>query len=230
MAHKILLVEDEANLANAILLNLKLEGYTATWIKNGKTANATLLSKPKNFDLVILDVMLPEKDGFEICKNFRKAGDDTPILFLSARNSGKDKITGLRLGADDYLGKPFNLEELLLRIEILLKRNSTKKPELTHQFQFGKNILNFNAQLATNYSGNVINLTSLEYKLLDLLVKKKGEVVSREEIIEELWTNEPINGRSIDNIISRFRKWFESEPKKPQHFISIRGVGYRLDS
>ncbi|MBD81621.1 MAG: DNA-binding response regulator [Crocinitomicaceae bacterium] len=229
MSYKILLVEDEANLANAILLNLELEGYSPTWIKNGKTANSHLLSNPNFFDLVILDVMIPEKDGFEICKNYRDAGNNTPILFLSARNTAEDKITGLRLGADDYLGKPFNLEELLLRVEILLKRyNQAPTPSL-NKVLLGKGSINFAAQSATSVTGLTINLSSLENQLLHYLVQRKGEVVSREDIIEHVWKNESIKGRSIDNLISRFRKWFEVDPKEPKHFVSVRGVGYRFD-
>lgn len=230
MAYKILLVEDEVNLAKAILLNLELEEYNATWIKNGTTANFTLLSKPNYFDLIILDVMLPEKDGFEICKNLRKAEINTPVLFLSARNSAEDKIKGLRHGADDYLGKPFNLEELLLRIEILLKRKTAQNSPVLNDFIFSENRINFNNQLATTFKGDVIKITTLEKKLLQLLVSKQGIVVSRDKIIDEIWAGESIKGRSIDNLISRFRKWFEKDPKSPVHFISTRGIGYRFQN
>jgi len=233
MAHKILLVEDEANLANAILLNLKLEGYTATWIKNGKTANATLLSKPKNFDLVILDVMLPEKDGFEICKNFRNAGNDTPILFLSARNSGKDKITGLRLGADDYLGKPFHLEELLLRVRKLIRLGQGKGRSMAStRIDFHANCwIDFATYTIKTQAGEERSISKREALLLRLLASKSGEVVSREEILEVVWGYSAFpSTRTIDNYILAFRKYFEPDPKNPKFFLSARGVGYRFES
>ena len=231
MAHKILLVEDEENLAKAILLNLELEGYEINWIKNGNTADLILQQKPNLYGLIILDVMLPEKDGFEICKSFRKINKSTPVLFLSARNSSGDKVTGLKAGANDYLGKPFNLEEFLLRVQILLHSNSTKEETLElNSISIGSCVVNFESLSVTKKSGESFSLTLLESKLLRYLNSNKKRVISREELIDSVWNGNSINGRSIDNLISKFRKWFEKDPKHPNHFISIRGIGYKFEN
>lgn len=231
MTHKILLVEDEENLAKAILLNLELEGYEINWIKNGKTAELILQQKPKFYGLIILDVMLPEKDGFEICKSFRKINKSTPVLFLSARNSSGDKVTGLKAGANDYLGKPFNLEEFLLRVQILLNNNSTKEEIIElNTISIGGCEVHFESLSVTKKSGESFSLTLLESKLLRYLNSNKKRVVSREELIDSVWNGNSINGRSIDNLISKFRKWFEKDPKHPNHFISIRGIGYKFEN
>lgn len=229
MSYKILLVEDEENLAKAILLNLDLEGYVTTWIKNGNSANSELLKRPNHFDLVILDVMLPEKDGLEICKNVRLMTKQLPILFLSARNSGHDKVLGLKAGGDDYLGKPFNLEEFLLRVKILIERSnqSAKRPD---QFSFGKNNFYPDRSVLDSLHQDNLSLSSTENKILNFFIKNSGRNISRDEMIEDLWNDSEVSGRSIDNVISRFRKWCEENPKKPKHFISVRGIGYRFES
>ncbi|MGB0391061.1 MAG: response regulator transcription factor [Salibacteraceae bacterium] len=231
MSHKILLVEDEENLAKAILLNLELEGYAIDWIQNGNTAEKTLQQKPNFYGLIILDVMLPEKDGFEICKSLRKHDLITPVLFLSARNSSSDKVTGLKAGADDYMGKPFNLEEFLLRVQILLNRNTLKdQPSSVPNIKIGSCEVNFASLSISNKNGALASLTLLESNLLRYLFDNSGKVISREELIESVWKGNSINGRSIDNLISKFRKWFEKDPKHPVHFISIRGIGYRFEN
>lgn len=227
MAGKILLVEDEENLAKAILLNLELENHHTTWIKNGNTALETLLKKPNFFDLVILDVMLPEKDGFEICKSLRKEEINIPVLFLSARNSGNDKVLGLKAGADDYLGKPFNLEELLLRIEILLRRKGTYE-NLNSTYKLNGWEINFKSHNARNTNNQIIKFSNLEIKLLKYLISKPNESISRDQLMTDVWNDNIIKGRTIDNMILKFRKTFENDPKTPIFFISIRGVGYKF--
>lgn len=224
---KILLVEDEKSLRDVIHLNLKMKGYAVSEEKDGQKA----LEKLQNayFDLVILDVMLPNKSGFEICKQIRKSNDQIQILMMSAKDSSADKIEGLRLGADDYLPKPFDLEELFLRVESLLRRNPNLQQK-TDEVSFGANNVNFTTYEATNGKKS-FQLTKREIDILELLVEKEGEVVSREELLRKVWGYEVIpNTRTIDNYILAFRKYFEKDAKNPTYFHSIWGVGYRFTS
>lgn len=226
MAFKILLVEDEDNLANAILLNLELEGYQTHWLKNGKTAETTLLQKPHFYDLIILDVMIPEKDGLELCLLIRKQGLQTPVLFLSARNSTSDKILGLKSGANDYLGKPFHLEEFLLRVKNLLPKSVA--PNNQDTFAFSGNLIDFESYSAKNTTNDSIELTNREVNLLKFFSSNANKVIPREELAEAISNNGDINHRVIDNAIVKFRKFFETNIKQPQHFLTVRGVGYQF--
>ncbi len=230
MKGRILLVEDEENLRSTIALNLELEGYDVQCAVNGK--EALQLFKANRFDMVVLDIMLPEINGLDVCREMRKENRNVFILFLSARSMGSERIEGLKAGADDYLSKPFNLEELLLRIEILLKR----KPQVAGSNNVnsitinGRNI-NFDTYQYTTADGNIESLSKKETLLLKLLIEKKNQVVSRDEILEQVWGYETFpTGRTIDNFILAFRKYFETDPSKPKHFISVRGVGYKFSS
>lgn len=225
---RILLVEDEENLLDAIKMNLDLEGYDVTVACNGKIALEE--AEKKRFDLVILDVMLPELDGFQVCRTLRMRNKQMPILFLSAKSSSSDRVHGLKIGGDDYLPKPFNLEELLLRIKILIKRGGAKENLNTEQvFNFANNSINFKSYEIVGHLGKKTRLSKREIMLLRLFVDTQGEVVSREEILENVWGYDVYpSTRTIDNYILVFRKHFEKEPKSPQHFISIRGVGYKF--
>jgi two-component system alkaline phosphatase synthesis response regulator PhoP len=224
MKQTILLVEDEEALANAILLNLKLEGFEVQWIKNGKTAETTLLQSPDLFDLVILDVMIPEKDGLEVCLFIRKAGLQVPILILSARNSTSDKILGLKNGANDYLGKPFHLEEFLLRVKNL----TASKREVVHvpSFSFEGNTISFESFSAKTFSNKKITFSKREISFLQFFIEHPNQVISREDLAETIPDSDQLNFRVIDNAIVKFRKSFEIDIKHPKHFISVRGVGY----
>lgn len=224
---KLLLVEDEQSLQEVIELNLNLKGYNVTTESDGSNA----LQRIKNgyFDLVILDVMLPSMSGFEVCEQVRKINKSLQILMMSAKDSSSDKIKGLKLGADDYLPKPFDLEELLLRVESLLRRNS-KFQEKQTVVQFGKNTIDFNTFEANN-GKKTFALTRREVEILELLIEKEGDVVSREEILRKVWGYEVIpNTRTIDNFILSFRKYFEDDAKNPKYFHSVWGVGYRFTS
>jgi len=225
---RILLVEDEENLLDAIKMNLDLEGYDVTVACNGK--DALKEAEKKRFDLVILDVMLPELDGFQVCRTLRMRNKQMPILFLSAKSSSSDRVHGLKIGGDDYLPKPFNLEELLLRIKILIRRGSGKEGSSSEQiFTFANNSINFTSYEIVGQHGKKSRLSKREIMLLRLFVERQGEVVSREEILENVWGYDVYpSTRTIDNYILVFRKYFEKEPKSPQHFISIRGVGYQF--
>lgn len=236
MKPEILIVEDELNLGEAIQLNLDLEGYSTTLISNGNTAYNLLIESSRKFDLVILDVMLPEKDGLSLIKNFRQVNNDTPVMFLSSKNSSHDKIIGLKLGADDYLGKPFNLEELLVRVKILLNRNLKSKPtespsqkSLTN-IQIGTGDVNFVSHTIRTWNGEVVSPTKKEMELLRFFAEQPNQVISRDDILEKLWSSESVSSRTIDNLILNFRKYFEENPKQPQFFYSIRGVGYKFSN
>lgn len=226
MASKlILLVEDENNLASVIKLNLELDGYSVIIADNGqKSVDVFRNLKP---DLVILDIMLPELNGIEACKQMKKINSETPILFLSAKSSGADKIEGLKSGGDDYLTKPFNLEELLLRVQILLKRYQSNSKE--DKYVLSSFSIDFNTFEITDKTGKKIDMPNREMKLLKLLISKEGQVVSRTEIMQQLWNpTENPSARTIDNYILNFRKIFEPESSETKYFHSIRGVGYKF--
>lgn len=225
----ILLVEDEENLQEALKLNLELEGYEITGAYDGVEALQAV--QKEHFDLIILDVMLPELDGITVCETIRLSNPDIPILILSARNSSADRVLGLKKGADDYLTKPFNLEELLLRVNNLIKKSerlSSKQP-LPEIYSFGKNKIDFKASEAFTKSGEKITLTKKEIMLLKLLIENKNEVVTREKILQVVWGyNVYPTTRTIDNFILNFRKYFEEDSRDPIYFHSVRGVGYKF--
>ena len=225
---RILLAEDEISLSETIKLNLELEGYRVQVACDGK--KALKLFKQERFDLVILDVMMPEMDGLTLCEAIRLDNDKVPILFLTAKSASADRVAGLKLGADDYLTKPFNLEELLLRVQILLKRSSFSQEQAgsLSTFQIEGNLINFPEMTVTTADGRKINLTKKENTLLKLLLERKNEVVSREHILETVWGYDIYpSTRTIDNFIVTFRKYFEKDPGHPIHFQSVRGVGYK---
>jgi two-component system, OmpR family, alkaline phosphatase synthesis response regulator PhoP len=225
----ILLVEDEENLQEALKLNLELEGYEVTSSYDGADALKTV--KKEHFDLIILDVMLPEIDGITVCETIRLTNPGIPILILSAKNSSADRVLGLKKGADDYLTKPFNLEELLLRVNNLIKKSeqlSIKQP-LPEIYEFGKNKIDFKGLECVNKSGTKITLTKKEGMLLKLLIENKNEVVTREKILQTVWGyNVYPTTRTIDNFILNFRKYFETDSRNPVYFHSVRGMGYKF--
>jgi two-component system alkaline phosphatase synthesis response regulator PhoP len=225
----ILLVEDEENLLEALKLNLELEGYEVTCANNGALALKKV--EEEYYDLILLDVMLPEVDGFDVCENIRLNNIDTPILMLSARSGSADRVAGLKRGADDYLTKPFNLEELLLRVDKLIEKNRKlqEKTTLGDHYAFGGNSIDFKAQTATNAKGDLISLSKKEIMLLKLMIEYRNEVVSREKILQAVWGYQVFpTTRTIDNFILNFRKYFEADPREPRHFHSVRGVGYKF--
>jgi two-component system alkaline phosphatase synthesis response regulator PhoP len=224
----ILLVEDEENLHEALKLNLELEGYDVTSAFDGASAQKTI--EKEYFDLIILDVMLPEIDGISVAENIRISNNEVPILILSARNTSADRVLGLKKGADDYLTKPFNLEELLLRVHKLIDKNKKLQDKSTvgNSYTFGHNIIDFKAQEATTRSSGKIQLSKKETMLLKLLIENKNEVVPREKILQSVWGyNVYPTTRTIDNFILNFRKYFEEDSRNPKYFHSVRGVGYK---
>ena len=223
---RILLVEDEENIRNVVKLNLEMEGYEVVETDNGKAA--VHIFQEQHFDLLVLDVMLPEMNGFEICEQVRLSNTTVPIIFLTAKDTPQDRVAGLKKGADDYLTKPFNLEELLLRVQNLLKRSNKQAAEESEIFKFGNNDVNFSTFEAKGNQGD-FTMTKKEAMLLKLLVERKNEVVSRNQILQFVWGYDVFpSTRTIDNFILSFRKYFEEDPHNPKFFQSIRGVGYKF--
>ncbi len=229
---KILIAEDEAALRKNLELNLKMEGYEVQVAQDGREALENLARE--KYDTVILDIMMPHVDGISVAETIRTRQDSTPILFLSAKNTSNDRIEGLRKGGDDYMTKPFELEELILRVKSLtdksklLQANHKSIPDL---YNFGENQIDFNAQEATGYDGTLHQLSKTELQLLKLLIENDTNVVSREHILQVVWGyNVYLNTRTIDNFILNFRKYFEKDSKNPNHFHSVRGVGYKFTS
>ncbi len=225
---RILLAEDEEHLLEAIKLNLELEGYRVVAVNNGK--KALKVFKEERFNLVILDVMMPEMDGYQVCETIRLENTEVPILFLTAKNTTDDRVHGLKKGADDYLVKPFNLEELILRVGILVKR-SLKNDELKeiNSYTVGDKTIYFQSFEMKTHDGTTLSLTKKETMLLKMLIERKNEAVSRDQILETVWNYDVYpSTRTIDNFILTFRKYFEPDPKNPIYFHSIRGVGYKF--
>jgi two-component system alkaline phosphatase synthesis response regulator PhoP len=225
----ILLVEDEENIQDALKLNFEMEGYEVTSVYDGEAALKAV--HDEYFDLIILDVMLPEIDGITVCENIRLTNTEIPILMLSAKNQSADRILGLKKGADDYVTKPFSLEELLIRVRILInksKKISAKEP-VEEQYVFGRNQINFKSLECVTKIGEVVALTKKEVMLLKLLIENKNEVVTREKILQSVWGyNVYPTTRTVDNFILNFRKYFEEDSRNPKYFHSIRGIGYKF--
>jgi two-component system, OmpR family, alkaline phosphatase synthesis response regulator PhoP len=224
----ILLVEDEENLHDALRLNLELEGYEITSAYSGTDALQKV--EQEYFDLIILDVMLPELDGISVTEQLRLQVNEVPILILSAKNTSADRVLGLKKGADDYLTKPFNLEELLIRVGKLIEKNKRMqdKGSLGDVYTFGKNVIDFRAQEVITKSGERLQISKREAMLLKLLIENKNEVVPREKILQSVWGyNVYPTTRTIDNFILTFRKYFEEDSRNPRYFHSVRGVGYK---
>jgi two-component system, OmpR family, alkaline phosphatase synthesis response regulator PhoP len=224
----VLLVEDEFNLHESLKLSLELEGYEVTSAYDGVAALKA--TQNEYFDLIVMDVMLPEMDGITVTETIRLNNNEVPILILSARNTNTDKVMGLKKGADDYLTKPFNLEELLLRVQKLIDKNKKlhDKSTVGDVYEFGDNKIDFKAQEATTKTGEKIQLSKKETMLLKLLIENKNEVVPREKILQSVWGyNVYPTTRTIDNFILSFRKYFEDDSRNPKYFHSVRGVGYK---
>ena len=228
---RLLIVEDEDHLAAGLKLNLELEGYRVDVAANAKEAGQRLLD-PAGYDAIVLDVMLPDVNGFDLCKKFREAGNFVPVIMLTARSSPEDRVLGLEAGADDYMVKPFELGELLARVRSVLRRqrweqvsgNSAKATTLS----FGEANINFDTHEVT-VSGEEVQLTQLELALLRYFAENAGRVLSRTELLERVWKLRNYgNTRTVDNFISRLRRRFEPDPSSPSHILSVRGAGYKF--
>ncbi len=227
---RLLIVEDEAHLATGIKFNLELEGYEVEVIDDGSRAMERL-ARPPGFDLVVLDVMLPGADGYQIVEALRKAGNHTPTLMLTAKGLPEDVVHGLEAGADDYLAKPFDLTVLLARVKGLLRRRDWARGggDGPRQATIGDALVDFES-FEVRRAGQVHLLTLLEAMLLKLLVQNPGRVVSKGEILEKVWNLSPdTQTRAVDNFVVRLRRYVEQDPREPRHLVTVRGAGYRLD-
>jgi DNA-binding response OmpR family regulator len=228
----ILVVEDEAHLAEGLQYNLEAEGYSIEIAVNGREALERLADAAQGYDLVILDLMLPEVGGFEVLERMRAAGRFTPVLILTAKDGTEDIVRGLEDGADDYLCKPFRLEELLARVRGLLRRRrwdgAGGAPEQVEPVKIGDTTVHFD-RFELETPDGVIGLTTREAGLLRALVEREGEAVTRAELLESVWGLRPdTRTRVVDSFVVRLRRYLEPDPSRPRHIVSVRGHGYRL--
>jgi two-component system, OmpR family, alkaline phosphatase synthesis response regulator PhoP len=224
MDKKILLVEDEPGLLLTLSDRLRSEGYHVETAADGQKGYERASAEP--FDLVILDVMLPRKSGLDVCRDLRQQGFTTPVLMLTARGEVVDKVVGLKLGADDYVAKPFDMMELLARIEALLRRPSP--PAASGAFQFGNLRVDFRSTIVSR-DGENITLSAREFQLLRYFIEHRGETLSREELLKNVWgyTALPVT-RTVDVHVAWLRQKLEPEPKHPQYIVTVQGLGYRF--
>ncbi|TAJ17018.1 MAG: response regulator transcription factor [Planctomycetota bacterium] len=228
---RILIVEDERNLALGIAENLRAEAHAVECVDDGERAVERILQAVP--DLVLLDVMLPGIDGFEVCRRVRSAGCNVPVLFLTAKGGVDDRVQGLEAGGDDYLAKPFQLRELLARVTAILRRQRWygEVPGAERVLRFGGNEFDFRSFAGRSFDGREQVLTQREAMILKALAERAGEVISREDVLEKVWGYDVYpSTRTIDNFILRLRKRFERDPEQPRHFHTVRGVGYRFTS
>ena len=222
---RVLIVEDEAALAAVLADNLEAEGHEVRHAADGR-AGATLWDAVKP-DLVVLDVMLPHKDGYTLCREKRAEGDDTPVLFLSAKGRPEERVEGLEAGGDDYLAKPFHLPEFLLRVRRLLDRSAAR--EASSKVVFGGNEVDLRSWTARTARGEELQLSEREIGILSLLARRADEVVSRGEILDSVWgVGTYPSSRTVDNFVVRLRRHFEPDPSNPVYFHTVWGVGYRF--
>lgn len=231
---RILVVEDEQHLAEGLRFNLEMEGYEVEVVGSGEDAVSLLLGDGPAFDVLVLDIMLPGKDGFEVMQELRGAGQFVPTLMLTARGRPEDVLHGFSAGADDYLPKPFELPILMARIHGLVRRRDWLRaapgPErrVAESYSFGDKSVHFD-QLELRVKDHVFPLTLMEANLLRYLIQHEGKPVSRKAMLEEVWgLHEDTDTRAIDNFIVRLRKYLEEDPTRPRHLVTVRGVGYRF--
>jgi len=221
---RILIVEDESAIASLLRDDLALEGYNVTVVGDGEAATAAVTSSP--FDLVILDVMLPGKDGFDVCREMRRAGLTMPIIMLTAKTQESDKVMGLEIGADDYVTKPFSPRELRARVKAALRRAAGDPPEI---YRFGDVEVDFGRR-ELRCGGTPVEVTAIEFKLLSAFIRHRGRVLSREQLLDEAWGRGVyVTDRAVDTHIVNVRRKIEPDPAAPRYLVSVRGAGYRFD-
>ena len=221
---RILIVEDEPSIALALEDDLRREGYDVTLVTDGGEAERRAVSEP--FDLILLDVMLPVKDGFDVCRDVRRAGVTTPIVMLTARAQEAEKVMGLEFGADDYVTKPYSARELRARVKAHLRRRSAGAADI---HRFGDAELDL-TRGELRRAGRVVELSALEFKLLVAFVQRAGRVLSRGQLLDAAWGPDThVTDRVVDNQVTNLRKKIEPEPERPRFLVSLRGLGYRFD-
>lgn len=226
---RLLVVEDEPALANVLVDNLEAEGFGVRWARDGLEGERGWIGGDEGPpDLVVLDVMLPKLDGFTLCERMRERGDETPVLFLSARGQAQDRVRGLQAGADDYLSKPFHLPEFLLRVRAMLRRRGWKG-DAAARYAFAGHVVDFRAWSVETGDGRREALGERELGILRLLTSRAGEVVPRDDILDEVWGDDAFpSSRTVDNVVLRLRRLLEPDPARPVHIHTVWGVGYRF--
>ena len=221
---RILVVEDEPPIASALEDDLKLEGYEVEVVRDGEAASRR--AREQSFDLIILDVMLPHKDGFEVCRELRRAGLRMPVILLTAKTQESDKVLGLELGADDYVTKPFSPRELRARVKAALRRAAGEMAEI---YRFGDAEMDF-TRCELRRGGRAVEMTPIEFKLLAAFIRHRGQTLNRSKLLDQVWGRETfVTDRVVDTHITNLRKKIESKASEPQFLISVRGIGYRFD-
>lgn len=222
--HRIAVIEDDESVRRSLVLNLELEGFTVLTAEDGEAGVA--LVNTEQPDLILLDVMMPKKDGLQTCKELRNSGISTPLILLTARSAEVDKVLGLELGADDYLAKPFGMLELIARVKALLRRVQGSK--VVDKVSFDDVIIDFKAYKAER-AQSPLELSAREYRLLQYLIAKSGVVVTRDELLDEVWGyNSYPSTRTVDNHIARLRQKIEPNAEEPTHILTVHGVGYKF--
>lgn len=222
---RILIVEDEPGIAFTLEADLQAEGYAVTLVSSGD--DAIRVAQRESLDLILLDVMLPGKDGFEVCRELRRGGSKVPVILLTAKSHEAEKVLGLELGADDYITKPFSPRELRARIKAVLRRTTAEAEEVFH---FADTEIDF-ARCVVRRGGKPIDLSALEFKLLGVFVRSRGRVLTRDQLLDAAWgRNICLNDRVVDNHIVSLRRKLEPDPARPRFLVNIRGMGYRFDA
>ncbi len=226
MPKKILIIEDDPGILLSLKDEFESEGYIVYSAEDGK--KGLEIARQQKSDLIILDIMLPVIDGYEVCKRLRMEGDTTPIIMLTVKDKEIDRVLGLELGADDYVTKPFSLRELMARVKAVLRRTEERAKDLT-SYSFAQIELDFRKYEAKK-KGKKLDLTPLEFQMLKLFIRRKGEVISRDDFLDKIWgeDNTYVSFRTVDSHIANIRKKIEDDPSNPKHIISIRGVGYKF--
>jgi DNA-binding response OmpR family regulator len=226
MSHKILIVEDEPNMSRGLRDNLEFEGYLVEIAETGSAGLKLMLSK--SFDLILLDVMMPEMSGFEVCKRAREGGVDVPIILLTAKSEEIDKVLGLELGADDYITKPFSVRELMARIKAALRRVGASGEKDKDLHKIGKLKVSFHSFTAEGPAG-AVRMSHKEYEILRYLIKRKNEIITRHDLLENVWGyGEAPTTRTVDNFIVKLRHKIEDDPNNPRIILTVHGTGYKL--
>ena len=225
----VLVIEDEPALASVLVDNLEAEGFTVRWSRDGLDGERRWIGGSEGPpDLVVLDVILPKLDGFALCERMRALGDDTPVLFLSARGQAEDRVRGLHVGADDFLAKPFHLPEFLLRVRAMLRRRGWRG-DAGARYAFAGHVIDFRSWMVETRSGAREALGERELGILRLLTTRAGEVVPRDDILDDVWGDDAFpSSRTVDNVVVRLRRIIEPDPSNPVHIHTVWGVGYRF--